>query len=197
MAKILILSICLWLAIVQDSIKGLRFSGRFSSDSLQGSYAEFNGWPMAENSELQFYFKTASTKTALLVYQDAMEQQNYDRDSKDDFIEVSLLSNGNIELQLSANKCSYEQVILKYNFTDGLWHKFALSRHRSELVLSVDNVSAPLISCEEVPKLAGLRGKAKRPLFIGGIPFLDSKGDATYGKWSQIGLLSKIVDDNR
>ncbi|XP_068747763.1 neurexin-3-like [Montipora capricornis] len=184
-------------AIVQDSIKGLRFSGRFSSDSLQGSYAEFNGWPMAENSELQFYFKTASTKPALLVYQDAMEQQNYDRDSKDDFIEVSLLSNGNIELQLSANKCSYEQVILKNNFTDGLWHKFAISRHRSELVLSVDNVSAPLISCEEVPRLAGLRGKAKRPLFIGGIPFLDSKGDTTHRKWSKIGLLSKIVDDNR
>ena len=190
---------CFMLAIVLDSITGLRFSGVFNSKLSQGgSYAEFNGWPMAKNSKLQFYFKTtASTKTAFLLYQDAKGQKTHDGNTVDDFIEVSLLSNGYVLMHVLANKCSSEQVTVKSNFTDGLWHKLVISRQLSELVLSVDNASASIISCRELPRLAGPRGKATRPLYIGGIPFLNSDKELTYRKWSQIGLLQKIVEENR
>lgn len=190
---------CSWLAIAaMDSLAGLQFSGKFSPESLKGSYAEFHGWPMGLKSKLQLYFKTASTKPALLLYQDAHGQQNSNRNAENDFIEVSLLQNGNVRLQVSAHECSEEEGTVKNNFTDGLWHKLVIYKPlRSRLILSVDNVTTSAISCKVVPRLSAPKGKAKRPLFIGGIPYLDSKGDVTFGKWSQIGLLSKVSEQNR
>ena len=190
---------CSWLAIAAvDSLASLQFSGKFSPESLKGSYAEFHGWPMGLKSKLQLYFKTASTKPALLLYQDAHGQENSNRNAKNDFIEVSLLQNGNVRLHVSAHKCSNEEGTVKNNFTDGLWHKLVISKpRRSKLILSVDNVTASAISCEVVPRLSTPTGKAKRPLFIGGIPYLDSKGNLTFEKWSQIGLLSKVSELNR
>ena len=189
---------CSWLAILVDSTPGLRFSGKFSSESLKGSYAEFHGWPMGLKSKLQLYFKTASTKPALLLYQDARGEQNSNRKAENDFIEVSLLPNGNVRLHVSAYECSHEEGTVKNNFADGLWHKLVISKpRRSKLILSVDNITASAISCKEVPRLSAPTGKAKRPLFIGGIPYLDFKGDVTFRKWSQIGLLSKVSSENR
>ena len=59
-----------WTVAFVDSLAGLRFSGQFNKQMHGGgNYAEFSGWPMAETSELQFYFKTSVAKPALLAYQ--------------------------------------------------------------------------------------------------------------------------------
>lgn len=169
---------------------GLRFSGQFSKVLLKGSYAEFNGWPMAEISELQFYFKTDVAKPALLLYQDT--------GGKDGYLEISFLSNGNVRLQLVGSKCSFVQKVIKKNFTDDAWHKLVISRRRAELRFSVDNASAPVIRCKELPHLSGQNGKAKRPLFIGGIPFQNSRGDPTLKEWSQPRLAWRMLgEENR
>jgi len=169
---------------------GLRFSGQ---SAPEGSYAEFTGWPMIESSELQFYFKTAVRKPALLLYQGTGVHEGR---SVNDYIEVSLLANGNVRLQLVGNTCSPFQVAIPRNFTDNSWHKLSISRRDAQLSFSVDNFSAPVITCVDPPRLSGLNGKAKKSLFIGGIPFQDSRGDPTFGTWSLTGLLNKIVEEN-
>ena len=179
-----------WLVIVVDSMAGLHFSGQFNKVLLKGSYAEFNGWPMAEISELQFYFKTDVAKPALLLYQDT--------GGKDGYLEISFLSNGNVRLQLAGSKCSFVQKSIEKNFTEDTWHKLSISRRRAELRFSVDNVSAPIIRCLELPRLSGQNGKAKRSLFIGGIPFQNSRGDSIFQELSQAGLPGRMLtEENR
>ena len=178
-----------WLVSIMDSTAGLRLSGQFNS------FAEFSGWPMAETSELQFYFKTAVKKPSLLLYQGTGRQAG--SRSINDYIEVSLSSNGNAVLQLAGNRCPSVQVSIKKNFIDDAWHKMAISRLGTQVNFTVDNVPARLITCVQPPQLSGTNGKPKRSLFIGGIPFLDSENQPAYNKWSQPGLLRKIVDESR
>ena len=178
-----------WLVSIMDSTAGLRLSGKFNS------YAEFSGWPMAETSELQFYFKTAVKKPSLLLYQGTGRQAG--SRSINDYIEISLLSNGNAVLQLAGNRCPSVQVSVKKDFIDDAWHKISISRRDTLVNFTVDSVPARLITCVQPPQLSGTNGKPKRSLFIGGIPFQDLENLPAYNKWSQPGLLRKIVDESR
>ena len=53
------------LVALLDSVAGLHFH-----EGADWSFAEFRGWAMSRRSELQFYFKTGASRSALLLYQD-------------------------------------------------------------------------------------------------------------------------------
>ena len=183
-----------WSVAMEDSMAGLRFGGQFDMGTEGGNFAEFSGWPMVETSQLQLYFKTTALKLALLAYQDTGVD---DRSGHKGYLEVSLLANGHARLKVVGDTCSPFQVQIPRSFSDGSWHKLTISRKDSQLNFSVGNISAPSINCVQVPRLAGPNGKAKKSLFIGGIPVLDSQENPTFRKWSQTGLLSKVMDEKR
>ncbi len=177
---------CTLVALV-DSTAGLRFN-----EDSKGSYAEFTGWPMHESSELQFYFKTGSRKSAILLYQD-----NGVNGYTKDFLEVSLVKDGHVRLRLRGNGCSKDYLYVRRNFTDNSWHKLTISRHGFHLNMSVDNVSTEVITCKDPPRFTGRYGKAQSSLFMGGIPLEDSQGNPTNGKWSLTGLFRKVGQESR
>lgn len=181
-----------WSVAMEDSMAGLRFGGQFKMGT--GNFAEFSGWPMVETSQLQLHFKTTALKLAFLAYQDTGVD---DRSGHKGYLEVSLLANGHARLKVVGDTCSPFQVQIPRSFSDGSWHKLTISRKDSQLNFSVGNISAPSINCVQVPRLAGPNGKAKKSLFIGGIPVLDSQENPTFRKWSQTGLLSKVMDEKR
>ena len=175
------------LVALVDSTAGLRFN----ADSKR-SYAEFTGWSMPEISELQFYFKTGSKKSAILLYQD----NGVDRYTND-YLEVSLVKHGYVQLQLRGNGCSKMQLYIRRNFTDNSWHKLKISRHGVRLNLNVDNISSEYITCVQPPRFSGRYGKAQSSLFMGGIPLEYPQGTSTEGKWALTGLFLKILQESR
>lgn len=183
-----------WSVAMVDSMAGLRFGGRFNTGTKGGNFAEFSGWPMVETSQLQLFFKTTALKLALLAYQDTGVDG---RSGHKGYLEVSLLANGHARLKVVGDACLPFQVQILRNFSDGSWHKLTISRKGSQLRFSVGNISAPSINCAQAPRLAGPSGKAKKSLFIGGIPLLDSQGNPTFGIWSLTGLPSKVTGENR
>lgn len=187
MLKLLSLSVICALVALVDSTAGLRFN-----EDSKGSYAEFTGWPMLDISELQFYFKTGSRKSAILLYQD----NGVDGITKD-FLVVSLVKDGYIRLFLRGDGCSKERLYVRRNFTDNSWHKLTISRHNERLNLTVDNISSEVITCTQPPRFSGWYGKAQSSLFMGGIPLKDSQGNPTDGKWSLTGLFRKVGQDSR
>lgn len=177
---------CTLVALV-DSTAGLRFN-----EDSKWSYAEFTGWPMAEISELQFYFKTGSRKSAILLYQD-----NGVDGYTNDYLEASLVKHGHIRLRLRGNGCSNAYLYVRRNFADNSWHELTISRHGVYLNMSVDNISTEVITCTEPPRFIGRHGKAQSSLFMGGIPLEDSQGNPTDGKWSLTGLFRKVGQESR
>lgn len=175
------------LVALVDSMAGLRFS----ADTI-GPYAEFNGWPMPTISELQFYFKTGSRKSAILLYQD-----NGVKGKTKDYLEVSLVKNGYARLLILGNRCPKTELLIKRNFTDNSWHKLTITRRGVHLNLSVDNISSEIISCAQPPRFSALNGKAQSSLFMGGIPLLDSQRNPTIDKWSKADLFSKVSQESR
>lgn len=175
------------LVALVDSTAGLRFK----ADS-KWSYAEFTGWSMPEISELQFYFKTGSKKSAILLYQD-----NGIDGYTNDYLEVSLVKHGHARLRLRGNGCSKTYLYIRRNFTDNSWHKLKISRHGVHLNLSVDNISSETITCIQPPRFSGRNGKAQSSLFMGGIPLEHPQGTPTDGKWALTGLFRKVLQESR
>lgn len=173
------------LVALVDSVAGLQFQ----ADSESGSFAEFSGWPMPKRSELQFYFKTGSRKSAILLYQDNGVSA---ADPNANFLEVYLTRDGYVQLYLRGNRCSPEKRFVRRNFIDSTWHRLTIARNGVHLNLSVDNISTEAVTCFSPPKFSGLNGKARNSLYMGGIPF-DSQED----KWSQTGLFLKVLQENR
>ncbi|XP_022798887.1 neurexin-1-like [Stylophora pistillata] len=166
-----------------DSVAGLHFH-----EGAGWSFAEFRGWAMPKRSELQFYFKTGASKPAILLYQD---------NGMKDFLEISLIKDGQVQLYLRGNRCAPEKQTIRRNFTDNTWHLVTIARIGSLLDFNVDNITAKTISCMAPPQLSGLDGKAVNFLYIGGIPLFDSKGSKVLKEWSLTGLLQKVTGENR
>ena len=177
---------CTLVALV-DSTAGLRFN-----EDSKWSYAAFTGWSMPEISELQFYFKTGSRKSAILLYQD-----NGVDGYTSDYLEVSLVKDGHAKLRLRGDGCSKSYLYVRRNFTDNSWHKLTIARHGVHLNLTVDNISTEAITCKQPPRFSGPYGKAQSSLFMGGIPLEDSQGNPTDQKWSLTGLFRKVGQESR
>ncbi|RMX38546.1 hypothetical protein pdam_00010215 [Pocillopora damicornis] len=170
-----------------DSVAGLHFH-----EGADWSFAEFRGWAMSRRSELQFYFKTGASRSALLLYQD-----NKKKNTDNDFLEMSLNSDGYVQLYVRGNRCFPEKRTIRQNFTDDTWHLVTIARNSFLLNFSVDDITAETISCVAPPQLSGFDGKAINSLYIGGIPFLDSQGDPTLKAWSLTGLFQKVGQEYR
>ena len=165
-----------------DSSAGLRFH-----NSSKESFAEFHGWPFSVTSELQLYFKTHSTKTALLLYQDD--------GGKREFLKVSLV-NGAVRLNLIGKICTPAHISVAGNFANSSWHNLTVKREANKLFLSVDNYFGKPVTCQATPALSS-GGKPKSSLFVGGIPLLDSHGQPTVKRWSSVSLFYDVVHGNR
>lgn len=175
------------LVALLDSVAGLHFH-----EGADWSFAEFRGWTMSRRSELQFYFKTGASRSALLLYQD-----NKKKNTDNDFLEMSLNSDGYVQLYVRGNRCFPEKRTIRQNFTDDTWHLVTIARNSFLLNFSVDDITAETISCVAPPQLSGFDGKAINSLYIGGIPFLDSQGDPTLKVWSLTGLFQKVGQEYR
>ena len=115
----------------------------------------------------------------------------------DDFLEISLIKDGQVQLYLRGDQCSPEKQTIRRNFTDNTWHLVTIARIGSLLDFNVDNITAKTISCMAPPRLSGFDGKAVNFLYIGGIPLFDSKGSKVLKEWSLTSLLPKVTAENR